>query len=85
MRILLSAPYMIPVFERFKTIFDDARLEVVVAQVETVDLKGLRLKLDALAEWFKKDGKLVERDANLKTESVKTRAKVAELRWGESS
>jgi len=33
MRILLSAPYMIPVFDRFRSIFDRAGLEVEIAQV----------------------------------------------------
>jgi len=33
MRILLSAPYIIPVFERFRSIFDRAGLEVEIAQV----------------------------------------------------
>ncbi|MEW6217294.1 MAG: phosphoglycerate dehydrogenase [Candidatus Bipolaricaulota bacterium] len=32
--VLLSAPYMIPVFGRFKELFDRAGIEVLVAQVE---------------------------------------------------
>jgi D-3-phosphoglycerate dehydrogenase len=33
MRILLSAPYMIPVFERFRLYFDQAGIDVEIAQV----------------------------------------------------
>jgi D-3-phosphoglycerate dehydrogenase len=33
MRILVSAPYMIPVFDRFRPIFDGAGIEVEIAQV----------------------------------------------------
>jgi D-3-phosphoglycerate dehydrogenase len=33
MRILLSAPYMIPVFDRFRSIFDQGGIEVEIAQV----------------------------------------------------
>lgn len=32
-QILLSAPYMIPVFDRFKSLFEKAGMEVIVAQV----------------------------------------------------
>ncbi|MEW6566809.1 MAG: phosphoglycerate dehydrogenase [Chloroflexota bacterium] len=34
LRILLSAPYMIPVFDRFASLFDSAGIEVVTARVE---------------------------------------------------
>ena len=33
MRILLSAPYMIPVFDRFRSIFDHAGIEIEIARV----------------------------------------------------
>jgi D-3-phosphoglycerate dehydrogenase len=32
-RILLSAPYMIPIYERFRPLFEEAGLEVIVAEV----------------------------------------------------
>jgi D-3-phosphoglycerate dehydrogenase len=32
-RILLSAPYMIPMYERFRPLFEEAGLEVIVAEV----------------------------------------------------
>lgn len=33
-RVLLSAPYMIPVYDRFRSIFEQARIEVVIPRVE---------------------------------------------------
>ncbi len=34
LRVLISAPYMLPVIERFQPIFDDLGVEVVLAEVE---------------------------------------------------
>ena len=34
LRVLVSAPYMLPVFERFQLIFDELGIEVVLAEVE---------------------------------------------------
>lgn len=34
LRVLLSAPYMIPVYDRFRPVFEDAGIEVVVRPVE---------------------------------------------------
>lgn len=34
LRVLVSAPYMLPVIERFQPIFDELGIEVVLAEVE---------------------------------------------------
>ena len=33
LRVLLSAPYVIPIFDRFKDLFDEVGIEVVIAEV----------------------------------------------------
>ncbi len=34
LRVLISAPYMLPVIERFQSIFDELGVEVVLVEVE---------------------------------------------------
>lgn len=45
LRVLLSAPYMIPVFDRFRALFEEAGIEVVIAEVEE------RLSADELLQY----------------------------------
>ena len=45
LRVLLSAPYLIPVFDRFQPLFKEAGIEVVIAEVEE------RLSADELLQY----------------------------------